>query len=456
MNNKSILAMILAIGTKCWGAHQKQQQRCNQQADKQLGQFTEKRSLQQAENLFNKSTRLGWKYWRITFAFVISCTGSLAWAQVDSLPRIENIEGVWVKPGGNAVDTVGFKELLRWRRERKKPDAVALPVVATDRSVLLNDQANPQFTWIGHSTFLLQIGGFNILTDPHFSDRASPVSWAGPKRMTPVPFALDSLPPIDLVLISHDHYDHLDKPTVQQLFARQPQNPPKYLVPMGTAELLDDWGIADARNFNWWDSIKIENELAVLTIHFVPAQHWGKRTPWDTNTRLWGSWVIQYLPKLKNNAPLDSALTGANFENPFTGEPISGNTSAEESPMMKQIFFGGDFGWNQEYVEAIIRKFGKMHLSFLPIGAYEPRWFMKNQHINPQEAVTLHKMLQSELSIGMHWGTFILTDEPVLDPKEQLEKIMHEEKQKLGEIGEMRVVVHGFTENWYTLMGTKK
>lgn len=252
----------------------------------------------------------------------------------------------------------------------------AFPMHRPDLVFLSANRTEPTLTWIGHATFLLQLGGVNILTDPHFTQRASPVSFAGPRRHTPLPLEIAELPPVDVVVISHNHYDHLDLPTVKAL-NRQAGNPPLFLVPLGQRAWFASQGITRVTELDWWESIAHQG----LNFHLAPVQHWSKRTLWDTNETLWGSWVI------------------------------------EHSRM--RVLFGGDFGYSKDLAD-IAKRFTRFDLALLPIGAYEPRWFMSIMHVNPKEAVQAHRDLKARHSIGMHWGTFRLTDETLDDPPKKL------------------------------------
>ncbi len=287
-------------------------------------------------------------------------------------------------------------DLIRWQREASrqglpKPPSQAVkgyegfPVVKPDLALLADykasyarsqqagDKVGPvTATWIGHATVLVQLGGLTILTDPHFGERASPVSFAGPKRRVALPVSLNELPRIDLVLISHNHYDHLDVGTVAKLKA-QPGGEPLFLAPLGVDLWLKSEGINNVMAFDWWD----EKEVLGVKASFVPAQHWSSRSPFDRNATLWGGWVINH--------------QGYKF------------------------YFAGDSGYSKDFAD-IGAKFQGFDLSLIPVGAYEPRWFMKEQHVNPAEAVQIHQDVKSRFSIGVHWGSFELTDEPLDQP----------------------------------------
>lgn len=236
-----------------------------------------------------------------------------------------------------------------------------------------------QVTWIGHSSFLIQYNGINILTDPVFSDRTSPVSFVGPTRLSPLGLTFEQLPKIDYVLISHNHYDHLDTRSLIQL-----GDHPKYFVPLGIKQWFKNTKLNYTVNeLDWWDTLK-EPELKITS---VPAQHFSSRTLLDFNETLWCGWVIDF------------------------GQD-------------RKIYFAGDTGFSKHFKE-IGSRIGPMELSLIPIGAYEPRHILKHIHVNPEEAVKIHKDVKSKNSLGMHWGTFRLTGEPSLEPPRELRSILN-------------------------------
>lgn len=269
----------------------------------------------------------------------------------------------------------------RWKHGLPKPPSqlfdgyAGIPLIQTDAAALKANRAPLSVTWIGHATLLIQIGGVNILTDPQFSERAFMVQWAGPKRKVPVPIGVDQLPHIDFVLISHNHYDHLDSNSVLAL-SRQSAGSPVFMVPLG----LDTWfkaqGIERVEAFDWWDS-KRSSQPNEVEIHLVPNQHWSRRTLFDTNRTLWGAWVVKAAGR--------------------------------------SVYFAGDTGYSKDFAD-IGARFGGFDLAALPIGAYEPRWFMQQQHINPKEAVQAAIDLRAKRGLAIHWGTFELTDEPLDQP----------------------------------------
>jgi N-acyl-phosphatidylethanolamine-hydrolysing phospholipase D len=233
-------------------------------------------------------------------------------------------------------------------------------------------------TWIGHATVLVQMGGINIITDPQFSERASFTQLAGPKRKVAPPLSLAQLPHIHLVLTSHNHYDHLDESTVKGL-EKQVGGPPLFAAPLGIDLWLKKLGMTNVERFDWWDKKTFKG----VEIHFVPVQHWSARTPFDNNATLWGGWVVKETP-------------------------IAGDSG-------KSMFFAGDTGFSKDFAD-IGSRLGPIDYSLIPVGAYEPRWFMMDQHVNPEEAVQIHKDMQSKWSLGIHWGTFELTDEALDQP----------------------------------------
>jgi L-ascorbate metabolism protein UlaG (beta-lactamase superfamily) len=282
-----------------------------------------------------------------------------------------------------------FGDFVRWQRERRQlvipAPTVDLATVTPDLEFIHGNRSEFAVTWIGHATTLVQLGGVNILTDPVFSDRVSPVQWAGPRRWQRPGVALRDLPHIDVVLISHNHYDHLDEASVKAL-AAQPGAPPLFVVPLGMERWLANKRIPGARALDWWDSIDAHG----LAIHLVPAQHWSRRTFVDTNATLWGGFIVE--------APVESGGT---------------------TP--RRVYWAGDTGWSAQHFGDIGQRFAPIDLALIPIGAYEPRWFMSAQHVNPEEAVRIHRAIGARASLGVHWGTFLMTDEPLDQPLRDLD-----------------------------------
>ena len=300
----------------------------------------------------------------------------------------------------------GFFKYLKMRYFSKEEfadyesNAHKIPRVATDLEVILNPPDVLQVTWIGHATMLIQYKGINILTDPMFSDRASPLNFLGPKRHNPPSVALKDIPEIDYIVISHSHYDHLDKKTILQIGSGT-----KWLIPLGLKQWFLGLGIKENNviEFDWWDMKKFGN----ATITATPAQHWSARSLWDRNKTLWASWMLQ----------IDD----------------------------KAIWYSGDTGYNPYQFNEIGREFKTIDLALISIGAYEPRWFMKEMHINPAEAVQIHQDIKSKHSIAVQWGTFQLTSEPIDDPPLKLKEALARERIpsqefELLKIGEIKVI----------------
>ena len=229
--------------------------------------------------------------------------------------------------------------------------------------------------WVGHATYLINNGNLTIVTDPIFSERASPFSWAGPKRMIPPALQLADLPPIDAVIVSHNHYDHFDMPSLKALHTLNPKI--QFLVPKGDKKRLIKAGLTNVHEFLWWENIQIKD----TTFTFTPVQHWSKRGLYDRNKSLWGGWFIQ-TSQLK-------------------------------------LYHAGDTGYSSDF-KTTQERLGSPDYSFIPIGGYDPRWFMESSHVNPEEALQIALDLKTPHSFGMHWGTFILTDEPVAEPPKRL------------------------------------
>jgi L-ascorbate metabolism protein UlaG (beta-lactamase superfamily) len=281
----------------------------------------------------------------------------------------------------------------KWQWERLRDGTVSpppagwasvLPSVKPDIAFLKANRSERTVTWIGHATVLLQTGGVNVIFDPIFSDRASPVQFAGPKREVPLMVSIDELPAIDIVFISHNHYDHLDAGTIREFSQRFPQA--IYIVPLGFRPWLAEHGVTNVRELDWWDSIA----LGPLKYTLVPVQHWSKRTLTDTNRVLWGGLVV---------------------EDPSRGPA---------EPGAWRFLHTGDTGYSRDFKD-IGAKFPQgIDWLAVPIGAYEPRWFMKAQHVNPDEAVQIMKDVGARQAMGIHWGTFVLTDEPLDQPPRDL------------------------------------
>jgi L-ascorbate metabolism protein UlaG (beta-lactamase superfamily) len=269
----------------------------------------------------------------------------------------------------------GFSDMVRWMANRDQGPwqkwREITPAAPPPRRVA---GGALRVTWVNHSTFLIQTEGLNILTDPIWSERCSPVSFAGPKRHHAPGIRFEDLPPIDVVLISHNHYDHMDVHTLRRLEAR---DRPRFVTGTGNGPFLRARGLSRVDELTWWQSI----DLGAVRVTMGPAQHFSARTPFDRNRTLWGSFVIE-------------------------GD-------------WPRVFFAADTGYWRHF-EEVRASFGAIELALLPIGAYEPRWFMRPAHMNPADAVQAHLDLQARLSVAMHFGTFRLTDEARDEPPQQL------------------------------------
>jgi len=280
----------------------------------------------------------------------------------------------------NIIPTT-LKDLIKWQKERRgkrKDLSYQVPVVKETETVFLQSNREiPTITWIGHSTFLIQLNGLNIMIDPVWANYLGMA-----KRLSPPGFPIKELPPIDIVLISHSHYDHLHFSSIKRL-----TGDPTFVVPIGLGHAFKKRGYLNVIECCWWDDFEING----LSITFVPAQHWSKRTPTDTNRSHWGGYIIK-----------DSDQT---------------------------IYFAGDSGYFEGF-QTIGEKF-EIDYCLMPIGAYEPEWFMAAQHVNPEDAVKAFIDTRSKVMIPMHYGAYRLADDT---PKEGLDRLLAEwEKRELDE-----------------------
>lgn len=313
-------------------------------------------------------------------------------------------------PGSTPHGLGGF---LRWMWQRARRGRLGPPLPPPGAPLVAPDIIHPRaerselrLTAIGHSCFLIQVGALNVLTDPVFGDRCSPVTWAGPRRRHAPGVALGALPPIDIVLLSHDHYDHLDDPSVRAIARRHPDA--LWCAPLGVAAALRARGVGHIAELDWWESFS----HGTAEVGCVPAAHFSGRGLFDRNRSLWCGWSLA------------------------VGE--------------RHVYFAGDTGHHPAFEEVALR-LGRCDLILLPIGAYEPRWFMRPVHMDPDEALDAFTVLTRQhpahptVMIPMHWGTFVLTDEPVDEPVRRT----REGWQARGlDAGRLWVLSPGETRRW--------
>lgn len=298
-------------------------------------------------------------------------------------PPNDHFDGKKFKNPGN-VEAKTFADVIKWAltrqqgewEENNKPSFGASPEKELPHGKI-------RITFINHSTMLIQAGSVNILTDPIWSDRASPVQWIGPKRMRPAGIRFEDLPPVHIVLISHNHYDHLDVKTVQAL---EKTHKPIFVSPLGVGAFLQKKGLSAVQELDWHESFSYNTDIEIIS---TPAIHFSGRGWLDRDGSLWCGFVI------KNS---------------------SGN-----------VFFAGDTGYGDIF-EEIGRKYGPFAAAMIPIGAYKPRWFMSPIHVSPDEAVRVHLDLGVEKSVAMHFDLFALADEGMNDAPQDLNKA----KKKMG------------------------
>jgi L-ascorbate metabolism protein UlaG (beta-lactamase superfamily) len=284
------------------------------------------------------------------------------------VPRYTNLDGT--------TPDKKIGDILRWQLDRLRSGKKTVgrdfvtPRRANDGKRLASPEAS--LTWIGHSTFVERIGGKLIATDPIWSEQIQSVI----KRRSAPGVALGDMPKIDVVTVSHAHYDHFDLPTLREI-----GNDAIYVVPEKNGDILRSQRFAQIVELGWWDTFRVPGP-ANVSITLVPAQHWSMRTPWDRNKRLWGGYVIR-------------GPEGTSYH-------------------------AGDTAFSAEMFADIGRRFPGIDWAMLPIGAYDPTWFMQEQHMGPEEAGRAFELLGAKNLCAMHWGTFDLTDEPPAEPPERM------------------------------------
>ena len=302
-------------------------------------------------------------------SFFLICVASVSFFLIAE--KFVNTNGV--------ANEKSFSDFLKWSLSNESPERVAIEI--SDAWKALDLETEDYILWIGHATFLINLDGTIILTDPIFSKRASPIGIFGPKRLIPPALNITDLPKIDLVTISHNHYDHLDINSLVKVSKKNPDA--QFLVPKGDKKILTKRGIKNVSEFLWWENSFIKN----LKMTFTPVQHWSARGLGDRNESLWGGWFFE---------------------------------SSELN-----LFHAGDTGYSNDFLMTR-EKLGTPEYALIPIGAYSPEWFMAENHVNPKDALQIAIDLDAKKSIGMHWGTFMLTDEAVTEPPQLLEAALKE------------------------------
>jgi L-ascorbate metabolism protein UlaG (beta-lactamase superfamily) len=277
----------------------------------------------------------------------------------------------------------GARDVLKWMLTRRKqpwPRWIEDPPQPPPPRLVEGDELAA--TFVNHSTFLVQTNGVNVLTDPIWSERASPLSWAGPRRVRRPGLAFAALPPVDIVLVSHNHYDHLDLPTLHRLeaFCR-----PLFLTTLGNGPFLRRCGLGRVEELDWWQSLSVRPGVEVT---LAPAQHFSARGMLDRDKTLWGGFLL--------------------------------------GMGTRTIYFAGDTAYPGAFHD-VRKRAGPIDLALIPFAAYEPRWFMSAAHMDPVEAVRAHLDLGAPFTIGMHFGTFQLTDEPIDEPERLLRQALSEQ-----------------------------
>lgn len=269
-----------------------------------------------------------------------------------------------------------------------------IPHVPPDLDRLHNNRADTTLTWIGHSTFLIQMGGLNIVTDPVWAQ-----SMALEKRLSPPGIEIADMPPVDIILLSHSHYDHLHLKSLRQLAGEHTE----LIVPGGLRRKMIRKGFVNTTEMHWWEAL----DRGKVRISFVPAQHWTRRTLMDTNKSHWGGFVLEH-KQSPNTKPLET------------------------------IYFAGDSGYFRGFKR--IGEIFNIDIALLPIGAYEPEWFMNAQHVNPEEAVQAFVDVKANMMIPMHYGTFKLADDT---PKEALDRLLDERDRRGFDVDAIRLAALG-------------
>jgi len=302
------------------------------------------------------------------------------YSQKHHLADVEKFQNIWgaeENPGTWKTMKWAFTNIVLGSEEYKLPE-----VVRINPETLGKTSDSIEVYWIGHATTLIKLNNKVIITDPIFNERASVVSFSGPKRLVDFPITLDKIPQINTVIISHSHYDHCDK---NSLIAIHDKFKPLFIVPLKMKSLLNEWGITNVIEMDWWEYIDVDG----VRYSSTPNRHRSNRGLFDINETLWSSWMME---NLQNG---------------------------------KKVYFAGDTGYSSHFKE-IGEKLGSPDIALLPIGAYLPRWLMQHVHVTPQESVQAFLDLGAKHMIGIHWGTFDLADEPLDEPRKIVPEITKE------------------------------
>jgi len=324
-----------------------------------------------------------WASWTLLGGSLLGLAACASWvADRQVAPAAQRFQNPYVvaEDTGERVPGTYFLRRAWVQITRDLAKTEVPPTVALDLQAMA--QRPFAVSWLGHSAMLMRVGGLWVLFDPVLTDTAGPVAGFGPARLTALPVALKNLPRIDVVLTAHDHYDHLDLPTVRRL-AQQAGGPPRFFVGQGLVPWFKDNAQVTAEAFGWWQ----DATMGSVNFRFVPAQHNSGRGPRNRNTTLWGGWVVEH--------------------------EVDGAT--------RRFYFAGDTAYVQALFKDIRARIGPIDLAALPIGAYQPRELMRFEHTDPDDAVLAHQDLGATLSFGVHWGTFQLGDEEPFQPARDLD-----------------------------------
>jgi len=286
----------------------------------------------------------------------------------------------FINPGG--VKANGLRAVFKWMVKRQRGKWVEKKNIPAGEKPVSRVGQGVRVTFVNHSTFLIQVDGLNILTDPVWYKRTSPVQWAGPKRMRPPGIRFEDLPKIDVILLSHNHWDHLDIGILVKIYA---EHHPRIVTPLGVGAFLNKKGIQTLGDLDWWQMTDINDRLKVQA---VPAQHFSGRGMFDRDATLWCGYVLH--------------REGDN------------------------IYFAGDTGYNPDTFKEIGERCAFISIALVPIGAYKPEWFMSPIHCSPAEAVKIHQDIRTKISIATHFGTFALADDGEDEPVVALKRAMGE------------------------------